>query len=332
MKDVLNFDLQRFNDVVQPSEDTNIEQVANPTETTSQDNQDDVSKAFDFMIDENGNLVFADDEKVETQDEIPVQQDFYTPDEIKEIGIDKLDPNKIPPELVPFYKSLQADYTRKTQDLAQKNKDVEAELAKINQTQQPQIPTQEQPQVDPKVAQRQYYENVYNLAKGNVEQALGEQFDEINPLHLSALADEVASIKAYVVQQQMEQRQLQSVLNKYSNDPEWGSIQKYAEQVLDNLPYSQSKVIRQRLESGDMFFIDQFLRTSHEEYYKSKNGVPVQSVPVEIKPQVVPPKVESAGSGITTPSSQSVFNPKQIRGMTNDQLANAFVGLGLVNL
>ncbi len=37
----------------------------------------------------------------------------------------KLDPNALPPELQPFYKSMQADYVRKTQEVAQQRKQFE---------------------------------------------------------------------------------------------------------------------------------------------------------------------------------------------------------------
>lgn len=46
----------------------------------------------------------------------------------------KLDPNTLPDELQPFYKSLQGDYTRKTQELAELRKQIEgmdAEEAKV---------------------------------------------------------------------------------------------------------------------------------------------------------------------------------------------------------
>lgn len=346
-ENLLTFDLQLFNDtaLVQPvtTEDTTtlpVENVAveNPDvpvqteDVTITEPKQDVKNDFEFMLDENGNLIFKDDE-VEIQD-TPVQQDLYTPDEIEQIGIDKLDPAKIPAELLPYYKKMQADYTRKTQDLSQRNKDIESQLASLNQNNKPaneqKVPDTSTPAVDPKLAQRQYYENVYKLAKGNIEEALGEPFDEINPLHMSALADEVASIKAYVVQEQIQQQQLDAVVNKYTADPEWNQIQAFGYNVLNNLPYSHSNAIRQRLKSGDIAFIDQFISTSKDEYYKTKNGA-VQSKPIEQKPVIVPPKVESAGLGAYVPNSQT-FDTKNLRGMTNDQLANAFVGLGLTKL
>ncbi|MDD3157019.1 hypothetical protein [Anaeromusa sp.] len=72
----------------------------------------------------------------------PQAQQPYTPEEVKELGIEKLDPNRIPPELQPFYKSMQADYTRKTQAI----KDKERALQTLHlQQQQPPVPPQMHP-------------------------------------------------------------------------------------------------------------------------------------------------------------------------------------------
>lgn len=43
------------------------------------------------------------------------------------------DPNQVPEELKPAYKQMQADYTRKTQDLAKQRKEIEAIRAKAEQ-------------------------------------------------------------------------------------------------------------------------------------------------------------------------------------------------------
>lgn len=341
MKELLQFDLQRFADEsVQPTVDTVVEQTVEttPAETTPAVVEDNKPK-FEFILDEKGNLIW--NEEFATEPETPVkeepaqQQEFYTPEEIEQIGIDKLDPNKIPPELVPFYKRMQADYTRKTQELSTKSKDLEAKLAEINTPKPPEAPKVEvpaQPPVDPVQQQRQYYEEVFRVAKDKVEKALGQPFDEINTLHQVALADEVASIKAYVVQEQLRQQQLNQVVSRYSSDAEWSNIQKYAENVLNTLPYQQSHAIRTRLQSGDIDFLNDFLQVSKDEYYKSKNPTLPQTIQsTVVKPVVKPPVVETAGTGITTPDLKN-FDTKKLGQMTNDAQADMFVRLGLTKL
>ena len=80
----------------------------------------------EFSLSPDGELKIREPEVREQSEE----KKYYSPDEIKELGIEKLDPNKIPPELVPFYKSMQADYTRKTQAVREREKELEKEWEK----------------------------------------------------------------------------------------------------------------------------------------------------------------------------------------------------------
>lgn len=50
------------------------------------------------------------------------------------VDLSTLDPTKLPAEAQPFYKSMQADYTRKTQALADERRKLEAEMAAIGET------------------------------------------------------------------------------------------------------------------------------------------------------------------------------------------------------
>ena len=60
---------------------------------------------------------------------------FFHKKEAKEaVDLSTLDPTKLPPETQPFYKSMQADYTRKTQALADDRKKLEGEMSAIGET------------------------------------------------------------------------------------------------------------------------------------------------------------------------------------------------------
>ena len=126
----------------------------------------------------------------------PQTQQPYTPEEVKEIGIEKLDPNRIPPELQPFYKSMQADYTRKTMAI----KDKERALQTLQLQQQPvkpqtpptapesltqgnaQATTQQPPQANPaQMTQEQIMDMVANVAKERAARGFTEeQMQEIS--------------------------------------------------------------------------------------------------------------------------------------------------------
>ncbi len=50
--------------------------------------------------------------------------------------------------------------------------------------------------------------NWQSLQKGEVERNLGTEFDELNPVHIAALTDSVANIKAQIYEQQSIQKNL----------------------------------------------------------------------------------------------------------------------------
>ena len=297
MTDLL-FDLQRFNS----------------GGATEQDTTPDLD--FDIGIDENGDVIFVEDDN---QDSAPEQPDYHTPEEIRDVGIDKLDPNRIPPELLPYYKSMQADYVRKTQDLATQRKQLEQHTQP-----QPQPQTQAQPEYNPKA----YYEQLYGIAKSSVEKAIGEDYDEFNPLHQTALADEVANIKAHIIQQQQFHQNLGNVMNKYTQDPSWAEIDRYALEKLNNMPYQIATQVKQRIDSGDLAFIDQYLGMVKQEYYKSKNPQP-QVVPQQ-KPR--PPFMESGGGGEQPNNSPRQMDYKSLGKMKMDDQVKLFEKFGLTNM
>ena len=264
----------------------------------------------------------------------------YSLDEVSNTEIDKLDPARIPADLVPFYKSMLADYTRKTQALSTEKKTLEQKLAQMNQPQQ--VP-QQQPEVKPQqeVQQKSYYEQLYDYAIKELEKPdrLGVPFNEMNPLHLTALTSEVATIQNKLTQQQSHQEQLSNVVSRYTSDPRWSEIQTYADSVLDNLGYSESKAIRDKLTSGDLNYIDKFLKTAKEVFYETEGGTKIAQpavpttnpVPVFApRPTIQPPVLEGSGVGIQASPASSI-DVNQLGKMTNDQLANFFVQKGLIN-
>lgn len=257
----------------------------------------------------------------------------YTLEEVHNTEIDKLDPNRIPAELTPFYKSMLADYTRKTQALANEKKAIEQRMAELNQPKPvvEQIPEETTPQ-------KSYYEQLHEIAIANLEKSgmLGAPFNEMNPLHLTALSSEVASIQNKLAQQKTHQEQLSNVVSRYTSDPRWSEIQSYADAVLDNLSYSESKSIRDKLASGDLNYIDNFLKTAKEVFYETNGGTKIAQPAVPIVPQVPkavapkPPVLEGGGVGIQA-NPGSNFNVNQLGKMSNDELANFFIKSGLVN-
>lgn len=108
--------MEDFNGIEEPTE-------VNPTEVDEQDVQDvDPNEVTDpEQVEDNGNQ-------------------FYTVEEMKALSPDEIDTSRIPEEMVPFYKSLQAGYTKKFQSLAEERKQLQLFQQQMQQAQQQQQP------------------------------------------------------------------------------------------------------------------------------------------------------------------------------------------------
>lgn len=353
--------MDNVEDLVQPSVDTDNNGTASVAELNGSDGQN--HDDYDFRIAENGDIEISDsflslgyeddqqtyEPNANNSDVVPdvnpaapqpTEPQYYTEAEIANIGIDKLDPNKIPPVLVPFYKSMQADYTRKTQAVASERKQIEDKLNSMNN---PQLPVQNNP-TEPTSPQAQtqtqpnYYQELQAMAVKAVEAQLGTEFNELDPLHLTALSSEVVRIQNGVAEAQRRKSELNDVVTPYVSDPRWGEIQVYVDNVLDNLPYSESRAIRSKIESGDVGYIRSFLQTAKDVFYETNGGTTVPAPKVQ-QPTLVspvrkdaPPILESGGVGVSASSAGKHFDVKNLKGMNNDELANLFVDMGFTDM
>ena len=266
----------------------------------------------------------------ETKEEKP---DYYTPEEIRELGIDRLDPNRIPPELLPWYKSMQADYTKKTQALAEERKTVEKLLDKA--LSDPELAkklmadadflrvAQSHPQLAQKLqavsqlAQPTQPKNpldaIVEQAKRVVEAQLGEQFDEFNPKHIVALNLATQQILQAQVQVLTTQRRIQEIKEK---EPHFDEIDRLAQEKLNQLPFAEAAKIIYALRTGNIEPVLQFWEAVRKEFYQQKIN------------QKEPPKVESAGKGEV--KTKPAFDPRELANLTEDEKARWLIEAGLV--
>ena len=115
----------------------------------------------------------------------------YTVEELIEMGksesMDKLDTSRIPPELQPVYKSLQAMSTRRQQTLAEKEKELEARLAQVTNTKEVSQP-------------RPIEQRVYSDPVG-VMQEINSKIAETNAqLHKAQEADDIFEVQKLLIQ------------------------------------------------------------------------------------------------------------------------------------
>lgn len=354
MKD-FEFNLQTFaeGEVTEPATDTEPTDVTGDVTDTGDDNT--APADFDFGIDENGDVFFngnrmlsfdgEDDEDPapETQDSEEGQTTEPEPEnkapepQMYTVKVDGQELQVPLEELLNGYQR-QADYSRKTQALADERRQLQAQMA---QYQQPQTQPQTQEPQQSQVSQAEYYNKLTEFAKGEVEKHLGTEFDELNPVHIAALADSVATIKAQIYEQQAVQKNFTHVVNQFRQDPNFDEIDRYAQWRLQNMPYQQAVKIQNALDNYDAEIVGQFMTAARNEYYGMMNtqhnqqNTPPPAVPNIPQPtnKPKPPVVEGAGSSERPPKSATQqVDFKSLGRMTNDELVKVFQQTGLTSL
>jgi len=209
------------------------------------------------------------------------------------------------------------------------------------QYQQPQVQPEPQEPQQPQFTQAEYYNKLAEFAKGEVERNLGVEFDELNPVHIAALTDSVATIKAQIYEQQSIQKNFANVVNQFRQDPNFQEIDRYAEWRLQNMPYQQAVKIQNALNNYDADTVAQFMTAARNEYYGMLNAQHnQQNPPQQVVPNIPqptakpkPPVLEQAGSGTRPPTSVTQdVDFKAMGKMTNDQLVQLFQKTGLTQL
>jgi hypothetical protein len=205
------------------------------------------------------------------------------------------------------------------------------------QSVQQQMPPQQQAPEQPKVNPKEYYENLSKYAIKRVSENLGEEFDEYNPVHQAALADEVSTIKAQMYERNVAQQRLQAVYNKYSQDPNMAEIDRYAAQRLQQLPYSQAVKVQEALRNNNAQLIDAYMAACRDEYYRNRGFVPANearpprpAIPTPTVQKQKPPFVEATGASKQNPQQ---LEPKvdfaKLGGLTMEQQAQVASKFGL---
>lgn len=353
----LKFDLQLFAEGEEPTADnTALEQPlgdsgANPEGSNEQNGGE---EDFDWKIDpESGDVTLNphmfDDEDSEDGEEEPAEEQLPPEPEKYKVKVNGVEREVTLDELRNGY-MMHSDYTAKTQALAEEKRRMEAMYAQYGQQNpqqnmqqgqsvQPQQPAQPQPQqnqVDPKA----YYKTLSDYAIKRVSENLGEDFDEYNPVHQAALADEISTIKATMYERNLRQQEIQKVYNKYAQDPNIQAIDQYAAQRLQQLPYQQAVQIQQALRNNDARVIDAYMGAVRDEFYRARGYVPDSeqrvpqnkpvATPAKPVPKQKPPFAESTGAVKNTPQpNQKNIDYSKLGKLTLDQQAQLASKLGL---
>jgi hypothetical protein len=350
-KEDFKFNIQLFAEEGQEpvSQQANQESTA-PQGTPNQEPINTQVEEPDWRLDEDGNVqlnpkIFDDmvrqpvspvEQKVEQTE--PVAQEPTPEEPVKyTVKIDGVEKQVTLDELQKGY-MMNSDYTKKTMELADQRKQLEQQLSSLNN---PQPQQQQQVQQPPENNPKAYYEKLSKYATQRVAQNLGEDFDELNPVHNAALADEIATLRAAMYERTVAQRNISNLYQKYAQDPNIKEIDSFAAQQLQNLPYGQAIKVQQALQSYNIPVIDAFMGACRDQYYRAKGFVPTNEIPNKQQiaqsqvstPPVAkqnPPFVESTGVSQQKPAqTKTSLDYSKIGGLSMDKQAELVAKLGL---
>lgn len=270
----------------------------------------------EFALDKDGNFVLGDllkeqlDKlKAEEKQDAEVQEQNtktekvetkpYTLEEFRQTPFEKLDPNRIPAELMPFYKSMQADYTRKTQEVARQRKEIE--------------------QIEKDIAERIKYLDMATKAQVPVDvvltaskqaqeylkQQLGDAYDEYNPQIQQAQAVYAREIIENYKQTTAAQQRLQAAeqyLRQVDGDI-FPQVEQMALYMLENemtvREVAELNAAREKRDPAPLLKL--YARARERVVGKPQPTVqmPQQTQTPQAKPVVNPPIIETGGKGET---------------------------------
>jgi hypothetical protein len=350
----LSFDIQLFAEEPVVTEPTSGQPATEPVVNTPNVPAEAVVPAaggqetedFDWQIDPaTGKVVFdehAFDDKPQESEVSPAQPPAEEkpaeepPEQKYTVKVNGVEQEVTLNELLNGY-MMHSDYSRKTKELAEQRRQFQ-EQAQQAAPQQPQGQAQQQepPKVDPK----EYYKQLSDYAVKQVEGKLGEQFDEYNAIHQTALADEISTIKAQVYERNVNQQRIASVYQRYAQDPNFREIDNYAAQRLQELPYKQAVIIQNALRSNNAEVIDGYMGAVRDEWYQKRGYVPAGSQPAQIAPTVPtpvatpktspkPPFAEPTGAQQQPKPVEQTIDYKKLGKLTLEQQALMAQKLGL---
>lgn len=269
----------------------------------------------------------ATEQEAEDNTTVEPENKYYTLDEIKELGIDKLDPKKIPEELVPFYKSMQADYTRKTQKVADIKKKA-LELVK-------QVAVKPLQSFPTDVAQA-----ILQQADSLAKEKLGKDVDEFDSNYLalkSLYAQDLAT--NYQNQVRVEQALQTAEQMLRATEPNYPAIEQLAIQALANMPHEKVMEIQQAKATGNIEPLIELFETAREMFYaghkpqaqqqQQQTDTLIQKPKQQARKQVMPPVVEGSGTGEIEPKKPKI-KANDLQFKSTEEQAKMLIEMGLI--
>ena len=240
-------------------------------------------------LDENGEVrVFREEPAAKGEDEgirgDDGEQACYSPEEVRATDFDKLDPGRILRELLPWYKSMQAGFTRKTQELAAEKRAVREVLEQARGGTQP---------AAAEAAHKAYVRQVAEAARGQVERYFNEGYDAFNPAHQTAMSLAVQQIYADVARAAGQQEALLGLEAELKGqETNYEAIYEYAKAKVAELQHADYARLQEAFASGDVRTLRTYFEAARRGFYAERQGVRRGE-----RSSSAAPRLEGAGGG-----------------------------------
>lgn len=214
------------------------------------------------------------------------EQAYYSPDEVRATDFAKLDPGRIPQELMPWYKSMQAGFTRKTQELAAERRAMQEALEQVKGS-TPAAGSTGSPQ-------GAYVQEVARAAREQVERYFNQGYDEFDPAHQAAMTLAVQQMYADTAQAAGQQAALVGLEAELrAEEPNYNAVYEYAKARVMELPHREYARLEAAFASGDVRTLRGYYEAARRGFYAERQGVRrgERSGPA--------PRLEGAGTGAT---------------------------------
>lgn len=250
----------------------------------------------------------TEQQKASEDDDGEKKPSFYSPAELSLADITKLDPARIPPEAMPFYRALVASQAKQPETKEPEKKEKSTEEAEVAS-------------------------DVTDAAMQEVAKILekkGEEYDPFSAEHQALLFQQIAKLdraKADVATQTQAREAKQKQTNELfaaevaatrkTDGADFAGIDKLAAEHLQTLPYQQAAPIaaaiqrlsQNQLTKEDIPIIKGYWEECRREYFAKKTGVGKE--PKQVPPQILKPSNDK--------EVKEKLNPKEIGKMNQDE-------------
>lgn len=304
----------------------------------------------EFYLDENRELIIGgerEEEAVDTEEETEDEEEEV--EDSEEETEEQLEtPDKVPVKTVNGDEELsleelklgymrQADYTTKTQEVADQRRLIQSALEQL---------AGKTPETPKTTSPMERYAMIANGAKADVIRELGLDpdpnsencFDELNIVHNTALtlqinnmlkkADEIVSKERAVATFEARAKE---------TEPNYDKIYEYTKERVNYLPFIERLQVEQNFTNGNVEGMNDFFNKMAKEYYE-KNNVPLPGYVnsyFKIEPKAtkitkkVPPVLEEPGTG-DIPAKKKTRDASKIRDMESGDVSQWLIDNGLV--